>query len=177
MASLARLAPIDPDGKLRVVLESPQGSRHKLKYAPADQAFKISTTFPAGLSMPFDFGFFPGTRAADGDPLDVLVLMDGPAYPGTIVAVRLLGVIEAEQTDGTSEPYRNDRLIAVAEGSSERGKLRRLSDLDDGLLTQIEAFFETYDRLTGKSFRPIARRGERIAKGLLDQATAAARNR
>jgi inorganic pyrophosphatase len=171
VASLERLSPIDADGKLRVVLESPQGSRHKLKYEPASHAFRISTTLPAGMSMPFDFGFFPGTKAPDGDPLDVLVLMDGPAFPGTLVDVRILGVIEAEQTDGSSKPYRNDRLIAVAEGSSERGNLRKLSDLDDALLTQIETFFETYDRLTGKTFRPIARRGARIARRLLDQAS------
>jgi inorganic pyrophosphatase len=170
LTSLDRLAPIDPDGQLRAVLESPQGSRHKLKYLPDEHAFRVSSTLPAGLSMPFDFGFFPGTQAQDGDPLDVLVLMDGPAYPGTLVAVRLLGVIEAEQSDGNGEPYRNDRLIAVAEGSTERGDLRHLSDLDDSLLTQIEAFFETYEKLTGKSFRPLGRRGERVARRLLDEA-------
>jgi inorganic pyrophosphatase len=177
VASLERLSPMDGDGKLRVVLESPQGSRHKLKYEPAEHAFRVSTTLPAGMSMPFDFGFFPGTKAPDGDPLDVLVLMDGPAYPGTLVHVRLLGVIEAEQTDGASKPYRNDRLIAVAEGSSERGNLRRLSDLDGSLVTQIETFFETYDRLTGKSFRPIARRGPRIARRLVDEAATASSGR
>ena len=122
------------------------------------------------MSMPFDFGFFPRTKAADGDPLDVLVLMDGPAYPGVVVAVRLLGVIEAEQSEDGGKPYRNDRLIAVAEGSTERGNLRRLSDLDETLLTQIETFFETYDRLTGKSFRPLGRRGERVARRILDAA-------
>ena len=170
MTSLDRLPPIDTDGRLRAVLESPQGSRHKLKYVSSERAFRLSHTLPAGMSMPFDFGFFPSTKADDGDPLDVLVLMDGPAYPGTLVTVRLLGVIEAEQADGTGEPYRNDRLIAVADGSTERGELRHLSDLDDGLLTQIEAFFETYDRLTGKVFKPIGRRGERVARRLLDQA-------
>jgi inorganic pyrophosphatase len=167
---LIRLAPTDEEGRLRAVLESPQGSRHKLKYLADDQTFEVSTTLPAGMSMPFDFGFFPGTKAADGDPLDVLVLMDGPAYPGIVVAVRLLGVIEAEQSDDGGEPYRNDRLIAVADGSTERGELRRLSDLDDTLLTQIEAFFETYGRLAGKSFRPLGRRGERVARRLLDEA-------
>lgn len=153
------------------MLETPQGSRHKLKYVAADSAFKLSTTLPAGMSMPFDFGFFPGTLAEDGDPLDVLVLMDGPAHPGVVVAVRLLGVIEAEQSERGGKPFRNDRLIAVAEGSAERGDLHRLSDLDDGLLTQIETFFETYDRLTGKSFRVIGRRGARVARRLLDGAS------
>ena len=123
------------------------------------------------MSMPFDFGFIPRTKAADGDPLDVLVLMDGPAHPGVTVAIRLLGVIEAEQSEKAKPPIRNDRLIALAEGSTERGNLRRLSDLDDALITQIESFFETYDRLAGKQFRPIARRGPRVAAKLLDRAS------
>jgi inorganic pyrophosphatase len=168
---LERLRPVDNEGRLRAVLETPQGSRHKLKYLPDDETFEVSTTLPAGMSMPFDFGFFPRTKAADGDPLDVLVLMDGPAHPGVVVAVRLLGVIEAEQSEDGGKPYRNDRLLAVALGSTERGNLRRLTDLDDTLLTQIEAFFETYDRLTGKSFRPIGRRGARVARRLLDEAS------
>jgi inorganic pyrophosphatase len=87
--------------------------------------------------------------------------------------VRLLGVIEADQSEQGGKTYRNDRLIAVAEGSTERGDLRRLSDLDDSLLTQIETFFETYDRLTGKAFRPIGRRGERVARRLLEAARTA----
>ncbi|MFL5778887.1 MAG: inorganic diphosphatase [Chloroflexota bacterium] len=172
IGDLTRLDPLDDQGTLRVVLESPQGSRNKLKYVPRDRAFKVSASLPAGMTFPFDFGFFPSTSAEDKDPLDVLVLMDAPAYPGVIVTVRLLGVIEAEQSDDGGEPYRNDRLIAVAEDSSERGDLHKLSDLDDQLLTQIETFFETYDRLTGKTFRSLARRGPRVARRLLDEARA-----
>ena len=167
---LDRLAPRNEAGDVRAVIESPKGSRHKLKYEPKDRAFRVTQTLPAGMSMPFDFGFVPGTKAEDGDPLDVLVLMDGPAYPGVIVAIHLLGVIEAEQSEDGDKPYRNDRLIAVAEGSTERGDLRRLTDLDELLLTQIERWFETEDGLAGKVFRPVARRGERIAARLLEDA-------
>jgi inorganic pyrophosphatase len=175
MKSLDRVDPTDDEGRLRAVLETPQGSRHKLKYDPDEGSFSIGSTLPAGMSMPFDFGFFPGTRAADGDPLDVLVLLDAPAWPGVTVAIQLLGVIEAEQSENGGRPYRNDRLIAVAEGSTERGELRRLSDLDDALLTQIETFFETYGRLTGKHFKPLARRGVRVARRLVDEARIPAR--
>jgi inorganic pyrophosphatase len=167
---LDRLPYIDDEGRVRVVLESPQGSRNKLKYEPTIDSFSLSASLPAGMAFPFDFGFFPGTLAPDGDPLDVLVIMDAPAYPGVTVPVTLLGVIEAEQSEDGKPPFRNDRLIAVAEGSTERGELRRLSDLDDALLTQIESFFATYDRLTGKAFKPIARRGPRRARKLLDAA-------
>lgn len=171
----AGLTPVDDEGRIRVVLESPQDSRNKLKYDPSTDAFEVSASLPAGMAFPFDFGFFPGTKAPDGDPLDCLVIMDAPAYPGVVVRVQLLGVIEAEQSEGGAKPYRNDRLIAVADGSTERGELRRLSDLDDALMTQIESFFATYDHLTGKQFKPIARHGRRRARTLLDEATVAHR--
>jgi inorganic pyrophosphatase len=171
MPRLDELSQQDDHGRLRAVIETPQGSRNKLKYEPANGAFSVSASLPAGMQFPFDFGFFPRTKAPDGDPLDVLVLMDAPAYPGVLVGVRLLGAIEAEQQEGDGEPFRNDRLIAVAEGSTERGDLQGLADLDEQLLTQIESFFETYDRLTGKSFRPLRRRGRRAAETLLAQAS------
>jgi inorganic pyrophosphatase len=166
---LDRLSP-GKAGELRAVLESPQGSRNKLKYRARDGAFEITASLPAGMAFPFDFGFIPGTKAADGDPLDVLVLMDAPAYPGVLVTIRLLGVIEAEQSEDGGAPYRNDRVIAIAEGSTERGEVRRLSDLDSHLVEQIESFFDTYGRLLGKTFRPLARRGPVRARHLVDRA-------
>jgi inorganic pyrophosphatase len=167
---LDRLSPVDHEGRLRVVLESPQGSRNKIKYVPESESFAVSASLPAGMAFPFDFGFFPGTLAPDGDPLDGLVIMVAPAFPGVTVPVRLLGVIEARQSEGGKPFFRNDRLIAVAHGSTERGELRKLSDLDDALIAQIESFFETYDHLTGKAFKPIGRHGPRSARKLLDAA-------
>jgi inorganic pyrophosphatase len=168
--SLERLPQTDEEGHLRAVVETPQGSRHKLAYEPSAGAFTIKATMPAGMNFPFDFGFFPRTRAADGDPLDVLVLMDGPAYPGCLVPVRLLGVIEAEQSEDGGEPVRNDRLIAVADGSTERGDLRSVRDFEPSLVEQLESFFVTYDRFEGKDFRILALRGPRRAQTLLKAA-------
>lgn len=171
MPDFDQLTHVDDKGRLRAVIESPQGSRNKLKYEPELGAFVVDASLPAGMSFPFDFGFFPGTKAADGDPLDVLVLMDSPGYPGVIVPVRLLGVLEGTQSDHGGKPYRNDRLIAVADGTTERGNLRRLKDLDRQLMRQIESFFETYAGLTGKTFACIRDRGPRVATRLLDGAT------
>jgi inorganic pyrophosphatase len=124
------------------------------------------------MTFPFDFGFFPGTRGEDGDPLDVLVLMDAPAYPGCALKVRLLGVIEAEQSEKGSRSIRNDRLIAVAEGTTERGDLRSLKDVDPALVDQIESFFVNYNRLQGKTFKVHGCRGPRVAARRLKQAKA-----
>lgn len=170
MATLNRLAPKDEHGAWRAVIETPQGSRHKLKFDPKEQAFAVACTLPAGMSFPFDFGFFPRTRAEDGDPLDVLVLMDGPASPGCLVSVRMLGVIEADQTERDGRSERNDRLVALGEGSTERGDLRSLKDMDPALIKQLETFFVTYNQLFGKSFRIRAVRGPRTAERLIRRA-------
>ena len=97
MPALDRLPPRSTEGTLRAVIETPEGTRNKIKFDPTDGAMRITESLPAGMSFPFDFGFVPGTLAADGDPLDVLVLMDGPGFPGTVVEIRLLGVMLTEE--------------------------------------------------------------------------------
>src|SRR5919204_1150371 len=87
-------------GDLNVVIETPQGSRIKFKYDEPTGMFKVGDFMPEGMNFPFDFGFVPGTRGEDGDPLDVLVLMDEPAFAGCLVPSNLIGVIEAEQAQG-----------------------------------------------------------------------------
>jgi inorganic pyrophosphatase len=153
---------------LRAVIETPQGSRLKLKYDAGLGTFRLTHSLPTGMTYPYDFGFIPGTRGQDGDPLDVLVLMDGPAFPGTVVEIRLLGVLEAEQREA-GQVVRNDRLLAVAEGSIEHATLRGLSDLDPAFLSQIEAFFVMSSRGIGKEFRLVERRGRRQAAAIVEQ--------
>lgn len=77
--SLDHLAPFD-DELLIVVIETPKGSPNKLAFDPRYGAFVLKGVLPAGAVFPFDFGFVPSTRAEDGDPLDVLVLMDAPCF-------------------------------------------------------------------------------------------------
>src|SRR3954453_17839445 len=164
----------DPMG--RAGIEAPQGSRNKLKFDHELGAFRITQSLPSGMSFPFDFGYFPDTYAEDGDPIDVLVLMDGPGYPGVHVDVRLLGVIEAEATED-GRTVRNDRLIAIADGTHERGNLHDLGDLDDGLEKKICSWFETEHRLLNKEFRVIGQADAQAAGRLLAEARRSADKR
>ena len=100
------LPPFDGD-ELIVVIETPKGSHNKFAYEPRYGAFVLKGMLPVGAIFPFDFGMIPSTLGDDGDPLDVLLLMDAPAYPGCIVPSRLIGVIEAEQTE-KGKKERND---------------------------------------------------------------------
>src|SRR5215213_9695961 len=104
----------DEGGELHVIIETPKGSRNKFNYDEGLGVFRLGGVLPAGAVFPFDFGFVPSTLGGDGDPLDVLLLMDEPAFPGCLVEARLLGVVEAEQTERGGERTRNDRLVAVA---------------------------------------------------------------
>jgi inorganic pyrophosphatase len=69
-------------GTLRVVIETPKGSRNKYNYDPDCDCMELGTVLPEGMLFPYDFGFVPSTLGDDGDPLDILVLMDPPVVPG-----------------------------------------------------------------------------------------------
>ena len=104
--------PFAEDGSLNVVIESPRGSTAKWKYEAG--VFQLSRPLPAGLAYPYDWGFLPGTRASDGDPLDAMVYWSGASYPGVVVPSRAIGVLRVEQTSRESgNRERNDRLLVV----------------------------------------------------------------
>jgi len=153
---------------LNVIIETPKGSRNKFNYDEEHGIFKLGGVLPAGASFPFDFGFVPQTTGGDGDPLDVLVLMDEPAFAGCLVAARLIGVIEAEQTEEDGSMTRNDRLLAVAVESRQHKHVRALKDITDQLLTEIEHFFVSYNTVKGKEFKPTGRFGTDRAKRIVE---------
>src|SRR5437868_10794388 len=97
----------------RVIIDTPKGFRNKFDYDPDSGLFMLGGLLPEGMMFPFDFGFIPSTLGEDGDPLDILVLLDAPAHVGCLIEVRVIGVIKAEQMeDGKTES--NDRLLGVA---------------------------------------------------------------
>ena len=99
LADPTRLAPFDKEfqSRIQVIIETPKGSRNKFAFDPEQEVFALAKVLPAGMVFPYDFGFIPSTKAEDGDPTDVLVLMDEPAFPGVLVKCRVIGVIEGEQ--------------------------------------------------------------------------------
>src|SRR2546427_13083458 len=117
LADPTRLKPYDSDDKqmLRVVIETPKGSRNKFAFDPDEHVFELKKVLPAGMTFPYDFGFAPSTQAEDGDPIDVLVLMDEPAFPGGVLTCRHIGVIEGVQVE-KKDNVRNDRIMAVEQG-------------------------------------------------------------
>jgi inorganic pyrophosphatase len=151
------------EGRALVVIETPKDTPNKLKFEPELGTFKLAKVLPVGMVFPYDFGFLPGTMAPDGDPLDVLLLMDAPLYPGCVVESRLIGVLECEQRERDGRVERNDRLLGVAEASTVHAGTKAITDLSPAILSGIEAFFADYNRLAGKEFRVLRRRGAKAA--------------
>ena len=164
---LEKLKPFDDkSGSLRVIIDTPKGCRNKYAFDLKHKAYVLKAMLPRGAVFPFDFGSIPGTEAQDGDPLDALVLMDEPAFTGCLIEARLIGVIEAKQTeDGKTE--RNDRLIAVAAESPGHQKIKSLGDLEPAVVKEIEHFFVSYNQEKGKKFELIARAGPKKAERLV----------
>ena len=156
------------EGILNAVIETPSGSRNKFKFDEKLGYFALSGVLPEGMVFPHAFGFVPSTKADDGDPEDILVIMDEPTFTGCIVATRLVGVIEAEQTeDGETE--RNDRLIAVAAHSRDYSDVQEMDDLNKNMVKEIEQFFITYNKERGKKFRVLGTRGPKQALKVLEK--------
>ncbi|HEX8189148.1 MAG TPA: inorganic diphosphatase [Pyrinomonadaceae bacterium] len=167
--NLFNLETFHDDDELNVVIETPKGSRNKYNYDEKLGLFKLGGVLTSGASFPFDFGFVPSTLGGDGDPLDVLVLMDEPAFAGCLVRTRLVGVVEAEQTERDGETTRNDRLIGVAADSRLHTRVRTLESLGTTLLEEIEHFFVSYNQIKGKEFKPLARSGPGRARELVEE--------
>lgn len=119
----------------RAIVETPKGRRNKFDYDSRLEAFTLGGLLAEGLSFPFDFGFIPSTLGEDGDPLDVMILMDEPAHVGCVLCIRLIGVIEAEQTDD-GKKVSNDRLIGVSVHSYNHENVHSIAEISRSLSTK-----------------------------------------
>jgi inorganic pyrophosphatase len=174
LADPTQLKPMDrEDGMLQVIIETPKGSRNKFAFDSEQEVFALKKVLPAGMTFPYDFGFLPRTLAPDGDPIDVLLLMDEPAFPGIAVRARLIGIIEGQQIDGKKR-IRNDRLIAVAEANHLYANIRKAKDLPRQFLKELQDFFVNYHKLEGKKYELLGCKGIAAASTLIKKAQKAA---
>ncbi len=152
----------------RAVVETPKRRRNKFDYDPEIQSFTLGGLLAEGLSFPYDFGFVPSTVADDGDPVDVMILMDEPAHVGCVLDIRIIGVIEAEQTeDGKTIP--NHRLVGVAVHSYNHEHIHSISEVNKSIVDQVEEFFVTYNKSRGKKFKVLGLKGPKRAIKLLEE--------
>jgi inorganic pyrophosphatase len=140
---------------IHVIIETPRGSRNKYNFHEETGLFFLKKVLPLGLSFPLDFGFIPHTRAEDKDPMDALVFMEEPGFPGCLVKCRVIGIITAEQKKDTKK-IRNDRVLAIATESKAHAAMQDISDVSKELLEDVMRFFESYHEREGDQFKALA---------------------
>jgi inorganic pyrophosphatase len=168
LADPFRLNPKDGSDKrlLRVVIETPKGSRNKFAFNPDEHIFELKKVLPAGMTFPYDFGFVRSTKADDGDPIDVLVLMDEPAFPGCVLSCRPIGVVEGEQGN-KKDNERNDRIVAVEQDAHSWADIKTIDDLGKEFEQELEEFFVNYHKLSGKQYTVLGVKGPNQARKLV----------
>jgi inorganic pyrophosphatase len=161
LANPVGLNPFNADkGLLRVVIETPKGSRNKFAFNDDERIFELKKVLPAGMTFPYDFGFVPSTKADDGDPVDVLVLMDEPAFAGCALRCRPIGVIQGEQGDKKKKKkIRNDRIVAVEQDAHSWADIKTIDDLGKEFCRELKEFFVNYHRLSGEQYKVLGIKG------------------
>lgn len=134
--------------QLRVVVETPRGSNIKLKYDDKLGIFSLTRIMPLGVVYPYDFGFVPQTLAQDGDPIDVMVLIDAATYPGVVLSCRLLGALQIEERGMRGRP--NHRLVAVPTKAARKEDLKDYAGLGERAQRELERFFIMATAFTSK---------------------------
>ena len=129
-----------------VIVEIPRGSRNKYEFDPATGSIRLDRVLFSSVHYPGDYGFIPGTRCGDGDPLDVLILVEEPTFPGCRVRVRPIGVLRMQDDRGEDE-----KILGVPVGDPRFAEVADVSDLPRHWLQEVENFFETYKLLEGKT--------------------------
>jgi inorganic pyrophosphatase len=131
--------------EINVVVEIPEGSRNKYEYDKSLNVFRLDRVLHSPIYYPGDYGFMPQTLAEDGDPLDVLILVVQPTFPGCLVVARPIGLLRMID-DGKPD----DKILAVPVGEPEYAGIHSHAQIFPHKLRTISHFFETYKLLEGK---------------------------
>jgi inorganic pyrophosphatase len=168
MPNFAKLPTWADRKHIHAVVETPRGSRTKLKFESKLGVFTLSKPLLAGLTYPYDWGFIPSTEADDGDPLDVLIIHEAATYPGLVLSCEPIGVLEIVQSE-QGKKTRNDRIFAVPDRAPFEGDLRDIRRLPQRAVKELEKFFQATDALEAKQLEFRGWRGPGQARKLIDK--------
>jgi len=144
------------------VIESPKGTENKYEYDVKKKAIVLDRVLYSAVHFPGDYGFIPRTLDEDGDPLDILVLVTSPTFPGCIMSAKPVGLLR--MLDGNK---RDDKILAVPTGDPRYAEYHDLSDLPEHILKEIAHLFETYKVLEGKQVKVLGWERAKAAKQII----------
>jgi inorganic pyrophosphatase len=151
---------------VEVIIEVPKGSRNKYELDHATGVIHLDRVLFSSVHYPTDYGFVPGTTSADGDPLDVLIIVEEPTFPGCRVRIRPIGVQLMRDEKGTDE-----KILGVPVADPRFDGIKDISDLQEHWLLEIRNFFDTYKLLEGKAVAVEGWQGAKEARALLKKYT------
>ncbi len=130
---------------VNAVIEIPRGSSNKYELDMESGVMRLDRVLYSPLFYPFDYGFVPQTQYLDGDPIDILVMVSHPTYPGVVVEATPVGVLNMRDEKGPDE-----KILAVAVRDPRFGYRRSMAQLNDHTRKEIVHFFEVYKQLEDK---------------------------
>lgn len=158
------------DRTVEVLIEIPRGSRNKYEWDSARHLIRLDRVLYSSVHYPTDYGLVPGTLAADGDPLDALVVVEEPTFPGCLVRARPIGVLDMRDEHGLDH-----KLLAVPAGDPRFDAVLGIEDLAPHWLEEIRTFFATYKTLQEIETEVLGWHGVEAAWDLLESCWRAAR--
>lgn len=167
---LSRIPAQPEPGILNVLIEIPGGSKNKYEFDKDMQAFILDRVLFSSVQYPYDYGFVPNTLADDGDPLDGMVIMDQPTFPGCVIASRPIGMLE--MIDGGD---RDEKLLCVPAEDPRFKDVKSLDDIAQHRLDEIAEFFKTYKNLEKKVTEILGWKGVDAVQPLVEQCVNAAK--
>jgi inorganic pyrophosphatase len=150
---------------VRMIVEIPKNSSNKYEYDGKLGVFRLDRALYSAVHYPGDYGFIPGTLAEDADPLDVLTMVDEPSYPGVLISVRPVGVL---QMVDQNEP--DEKILAVPNRNPRFDQIHTIDQVFSHNLREIEHFFAIYKELEGKRTEMKGWRGPREARDVIRKA-------
>ncbi len=152
---------------LRCLVEIPKGSRNKYEWDPAIEAIKLDRFLFSSVVFPTDYGFLQDTLGEDGDPLDAMVCVSAPTFPGCVIPVDAVAVFRMRNDKG-----QDDKILCVPHEDPNWSFMRELDDLPAQMRTEIEHFFSIYKQPEGKEVLPDGWYGRPVALQLIEEARA-----
>ena len=147
------------ENEINLIIEIPKGMQNKYEYDKEHKIFALDSVLYYPFHYPADYGFVPGTLCEDGDPLDGFVILNEPTFPGILVKVRPIGVIEM-----VDNGEQDNKLLCVAVADPYHKNFKDVKDLSDHFLKSVKHFLEHYKDLQGKKVEVKSIKGVKEAK-------------